>query len=79
MCRSWQRAVGEEVETLATNLALLEGATGSEVALVDVTAGRLGCGSSSLADTVHIIGSNTASTEDVTVRKVPAIMLAEMI
>lgn len=66
------RAVGEQVETLSTNLALLERATGTQVALLDVSAGRLGCGTGSLANTVQVVRGHTASTEDVSVREVPA-------
>lgn len=66
------RALGEEVEALSTDLTLLEDTASTQVALLDVTAGRLGGSAGSLANTVHVVGRNTAGTEDVTVRKVPA-------
>jgi hypothetical protein len=62
---------GEEVETLSTDLALLKRATGTEVALLDVSASRLGRGSGSLANTVHVVGGNTTGTEDIAISEVP--------
>ena len=65
------RALGEKVEALSTYLALLERAAGTQVAVLDVTASRLGRGTGGLAHPVHVIGRNTTSTEDVPVSKVP--------
>lgn len=63
-------AVLEKVESLATNLALLKDATGAEMLVQDVGAGRLNDGTGGLDDALHILRGDTASAEDVAVSKV---------
>ena len=63
-------AVFEEVEALAADLALVEGAAGSEVLRVDVGAGGLDGSSCGLDDTLEVVGCNSACAEDVSVCEV---------
>ena len=69
--RLGRRAFGEDVVALPTDLTLLERAAGAEVAVLDVTACRLGRGAGRLADAVHVVRRDTTRTEDITVGKVP--------
>jgi len=45
----------EEVESLSTNLTLLEGLAGTEVGLVDIGTGRLDRGAGGLAHALHVV------------------------
>lgn len=63
-------AAFEKVEPFSTNLAFLEGLAGTKVGVVNVGAGRLDRGTCGLADALHVIRRDTASTENVAVGKV---------
>jgi hypothetical protein len=64
-------ALGKDVETFTTNLALFERATCTKMTLLDIAACRLRRRTGRLAHPVHIVRSNTTRTEDVAISKVP--------
>jgi hypothetical protein len=72
--RLGSRALRKEVKTLASNLSLLKGTACSEMALLDIGAGRLNRSPSGLAHTLEVIRRNTTSAENIAIRKEPGII-----
>ena len=60
----------EEVETLSTNLSLLELVAGSEVLLADIRAGGLHARAGRTAHSVEVVGGHPSSAEDIAVGEV---------